>query len=118
MELGKNIARQRKLKNVKSKELAKQVGVGQPYISEIETGKKMPSIDVLKRIAVALGTTTSDLLGETRPCWNENMVRLADAAHGLSNEQVDAIIGMIKAFTYTEENDLGNYRVAEEEPFS
>lgn len=115
MELGKNVAKQRKRKNIKSQELANQVGIGQPYISEIETGKKIPSIDVLQKIAMALDTTTSELLGEIQPCLNENMLRLTDAANGLSDEQVNALIDLIKAFTYTSESTLGNYRVAEEE---
>lgn len=115
MELGKNIARYRKLKKIRAVDLAKLAGVGQPYISEIETGKKLPSLDVLRKIAKVLGTTTSELLEEVHPKLDDNMVRLVDAAQSLNTTQVDAFIEVINSFTYdASDNNTGNCRVAEE----
>jgi transcriptional regulator with XRE-family HTH domain len=45
--------------------LAKEAGVPQPTISRIEGGKMMPRGDTLQKVAKALGTTVSHLLGET-----------------------------------------------------
>jgi transcriptional regulator with XRE-family HTH domain len=44
-------------------ELAKKSGVAQGYISSLEAGeKKNPGIDVLKRLARALGVPVTELL--------------------------------------------------------
>jgi DNA-binding XRE family transcriptional regulator len=43
-------------------ELAGAAGISQPYLSEIETGKKTGSVDVLKRIASVLGVDLDDLV--------------------------------------------------------
>ncbi|CDZ29494.1 helix-turn-helix domain-containing protein [Neorhizobium galegae] len=43
-------------------ELADAAGISQPYMSEIETGKKTGSVEVLKRIAVALRVDLDDLV--------------------------------------------------------
>jgi DNA-binding XRE family transcriptional regulator len=43
-------------------ELAEAVGISQPYLSEIETGKKTGSVDVLKRIAAVLKVDLDDLV--------------------------------------------------------
>lgn len=43
-------------------ELATAAGISQPYLSEIEAGKKTGSVDVLKRIAVALKVDLDDIV--------------------------------------------------------
>lgn len=42
--------------------LAEAAGISQPYLSEIESGKKTGSVDVLKRIATALRLDLDDLV--------------------------------------------------------
>ena len=44
-------------------DLAKKAGVTQAYIAKLEAGeKKNPSLDVLKRLARALGVPVTELL--------------------------------------------------------
>lgn len=43
-------------------ELAAAAGISQPYLSEIESGKKTGSVDVLKRIAAALKVDLDDIV--------------------------------------------------------
>ncbi|RKE85725.1 helix-turn-helix transcriptional regulator [Rhizobium sp. AG855] len=43
-------------------DLAAAAGISQPYLSEIESGKKTGSVDVLKRIAVALKVDLDDIV--------------------------------------------------------
>ncbi|NKN39477.1 helix-turn-helix transcriptional regulator [Agrobacterium sp. a22-2] len=43
-------------------ELAAAAGISQPYLSEIESGKKTGSVDVLKRIATVLRVDLDDLV--------------------------------------------------------
>jgi len=54
----REIRRQRGLRQV---DLAKMVGVFQSEISEIECGKRKPSVYLAKRIAEALGVSLDDL---------------------------------------------------------
>lgn len=44
--------------------LAAKSGISQTYISELEQGKKQPTLPIIKKLAVALGATTSKLLEE------------------------------------------------------
>jgi DNA-binding XRE family transcriptional regulator len=43
-------------------DLAAAAGISQPYLSEIESGKKTGSVDVLKRIAAALKVDLDDIV--------------------------------------------------------
>ncbi|WP_339389438.1 helix-turn-helix domain-containing protein [Nitrosomonas sp. Nm33] len=44
------------------KQLAQKIGMSQPNICELESGKRKPSSDTLLRLAKALGTTTDIVL--------------------------------------------------------
>lgn len=60
--LGKRIAARRKELGLKQYQLNEKAGLSDKYISCIETGKSIPSIDVLMRICDALETTPDYLL--------------------------------------------------------
>ncbi len=64
-ELTESDSRIRSFRNYRGltiSELAAAAGISQPYLSEIETGKKTGSVDVLKRIASALNVDLDDLV--------------------------------------------------------
>ena len=48
------IREKRKEKGLSQERLAKVVQVSQPFIAEIESGRKKPSVDVLMRICAVL----------------------------------------------------------------
>ena len=48
------IREKRKEKGLSKERLAKLVQVSQPFIAEIESGRKKPSVDVLMRICAVL----------------------------------------------------------------
>jgi transcriptional regulator with XRE-family HTH domain len=52
----------RKKKDCTQVELAEMLGIDRSYLSEIETGKKDPSLRVLKAIADGFGLSLSQLL--------------------------------------------------------
>lgn len=52
----------RKYRGLTVTELAAAAGISQPHLSDIENGKKSGSVDVLKRIAVALKVDLDDLV--------------------------------------------------------
>lgn len=59
-----SIAVFRKYRGLSVSDLAAAAGISQPYLSEIEGGKKTGSVDVLKRIATALKVDLDDLVME------------------------------------------------------
>lgn len=65
MELSETDSRIRSFRTYRKmtvSELAEAAGISQPYLSEIESGKKTGSVDVLKRIATALKVDLDDLV--------------------------------------------------------
>ena len=54
MDLRTLIREKRKEKGLSQERLAKLVQVSQPFIAEIESGRKKPSVDVLMRICAVL----------------------------------------------------------------
>lgn len=54
----------RKYRGMTISALARAAGISQPYLSEIEKGRKTGSVDVLKRIATALRVDLDDLVVE------------------------------------------------------
>ena len=65
--IGERIQRARKVAELSLNALAEASGVSKGYISQLENGGAVnPSIDTLKKIAVALGLTPQDLLEEPK----------------------------------------------------
>lgn len=60
--LGRVVAMQRLARGWKRKDYARVVGISYPYLSEIETGVKEPSLAVLRQLAVPLGVPPSLLM--------------------------------------------------------
>ena len=58
------IREKRKEKGLSQERLAKLVQVSQPFIAEIESGRKKPSVDVLMRICAVLDVS---LFGNGEP---------------------------------------------------
>lgn len=96
MELGTNMEKARKAKGMTTVELAAAAGVKPQFISQIENSKRSPSLKILQKLASALGTTTSELLGEVPERLTPEMKRLINAAEGLSSQQVDAVISVVR----------------------
>jgi transcriptional regulator with XRE-family HTH domain len=61
-ELGKRIRRLRKARERTLDSLAQEVGLTKGYLSKVETGRQMPPLATLSKVARALGTDLSSLL--------------------------------------------------------
>jgi DNA-binding XRE family transcriptional regulator len=58
------LKQRREEKGMTQAALAEKVGVGQTYIAKLESGdKKNPTLDLLKKLAKALGVPVTELLG-------------------------------------------------------
>lgn len=59
--IGKRISHTRRKQGMTSEKLAYENGISKGYMSDIENGKKIPSIRMLDQIATALGVDIKDL---------------------------------------------------------
>ena len=73
--LGPTLRQRRKAAGMTMQELADRCGLSQPFLSQIENSRAMPSLFALHRVAQALGTTTVGLLD---PAYSEVTVVRAD----------------------------------------
>nr|WP_305959604.1 helix-turn-helix transcriptional regulator [Aurantiacibacter sp. 219JJ12-13]MDP5263020.1 helix-turn-helix transcriptional regulator [Aurantiacibacter sp. 219JJ12-13] len=60
--LGKNVARLRKERGESQEAFADHAGIHRTYISDIERGARNPTIEVVAKIAKALGVRPGELL--------------------------------------------------------
>jgi len=63
-EIGKRIKALRNEKRITLESLAVQTGFTKGYLSKVEKSEKAPPVSTIGKIAQALGTTISALLGE------------------------------------------------------
>jgi transcriptional regulator with XRE-family HTH domain len=62
--LGDGIRKYRKLVGLTQEKLAERVGINPVYMGQIERGFRVPTVDVLLRIARALKVRLRDICGE------------------------------------------------------
>ncbi|OGS20838.1 MAG: hypothetical protein A2252_00285 [Elusimicrobia bacterium RIFOXYA2_FULL_39_19] len=76
--LGINIKRYRETKSITLRTLAKSLDISPSFLSQIETGKAVPSLDTLKKISDSLSTTIGNLIGEDQKENASPLLRLED----------------------------------------
>ncbi|MCZ7451009.1 helix-turn-helix transcriptional regulator [Agrobacterium rhizogenes] len=62
--VGRNIVKIRNERNVSQEELAFRANIDRSYLSQIETGKRNPSLRLLAKIADSLGVKVARFLTE------------------------------------------------------
>lgn len=90
-------------------ELAKHIGVCDSSISAYETGRCLPSLDVMFRLSCVLGTSVADLLGE--PSTTKSEISLAEAIQAIidHNAQIPAMRALTESLAAT----IAQYKVRE-----
>ncbi len=61
-KLGENLKKLRVKKDISQIELARILSVDRSFVSNVENGKNNPTLSTLRKIASALGVSTSELL--------------------------------------------------------
>ena len=64
MDIGFNIRKARVIARLSQEELAKQAGINRTYLSQLENGHSSPTLDILEKIARALGMRPTELLAD------------------------------------------------------
>lgn len=67
LTIGKAIRLVREAKGMRASQLAQRVGISNPFLSLIEQGRRQPSLDVVDRLARALGVPTESLILLAKP---------------------------------------------------
>ena len=64
IQLGENVRRCRNAVGLSQEQLALRIGLGQGYISQIESGQHNPTLETIAELASALGTSVENLFRE------------------------------------------------------
>jgi transcriptional regulator with XRE-family HTH domain len=64
MDVGRKVRQFRRMQDLSQDDLAARVGASRVTLSRFETGARMPSIEMLEKLADALGVKVTDLLAE------------------------------------------------------
>jgi transcriptional regulator with XRE-family HTH domain len=103
LDLGRRLARLRRLRGLTQIELADQLGVVQPIISDFERGKLRPNPQLLAKLAVALHISADELLGiaprqHNGEVLSRRFLRRLKAVEGLPKRDQEALLRTIDAF--------------------
>lgn len=101
--LGDFLREQRLASRLSLRQLAEQVGVSNPYLSQIERGLRRPSAEVLQQIAKALRISAEQLYiragivsPEAHPGISVELAILADT--GLAERQKQSLLDVYSSF--------------------
>ena len=86
--IGKRIADQRKRLGLKQSEVEEKADIGYKYLSSIERGFSIPSIEVIMRLAVALDTTPDQFLVGSAQYEDDHWKSVAEQLRGMREPQL------------------------------
>ena len=90
---GEGLKEKREEKGLNQGELGDKAGVSQSYVSQIEKGEKIPSIDALKSFAKVLKIPEGDLINEAM----SEQAQLIRAIKGLTPKKVVAVLKFVES---------------------
>ncbi len=97
--LGAAVAAHRRARKLTQERLAELVGVSTEWISQVERGVGLPSLEMLARIAEPLGVRGSELVAATEDAGQgrSSTQRLLAVARELPDASVEVLIATAKA---------------------
>ena len=102
-EIGRRIARRRKQLGLKQAAVEELADLGDKYLSSIETGKSIPSTEVIMRLALALDTTPDEFLVGTARHGDAAWRDAAEELRTLTPGQLDLVRSFLR---WAAEQDL------------
>ena len=113
-ELGRFVREQRRLAELSLRKLAELSGVSNPYLSQIERGLRVPSAEVLRQLAPALGVPIEALYARAGlldgPVVTVDLVALIRRDPGLTEPQKRTLVHVYEAFRAGGDPDQGVVR--------
>jgi transcriptional regulator with XRE-family HTH domain len=99
MDISLRIKQLRKAAGLNVSQLAEAAGLSQSYLSEIEHGKKKPTVDTILKLCSALNLSLADLFSDQPATPVPPHLRpLVEAARDLTPEQVELLLPIIREF--------------------
>ena len=83
--------------SLSQRQLARSVGVTAAYISRIEHGERLPTLQLLEKIADALGVDLAWLRGQRRTGNRKNRRPISPAAIEADLKEIEAALKRIRA---------------------
>lgn len=92
---GRNVRNARAVRKWTQETFAERAGISFEYVGMLERGERLPSLDMLIRVAQALGTSVADLLGKPdAEAWEEEVLTLL---RSMSTGSREMVVTMIRA---------------------
>jgi transcriptional regulator with XRE-family HTH domain len=109
MDVGRKVRQLRRVQDLSQDDLAARVGVSRNTISRFETGTRLPSIEMLEKLATELGVKVTDLLADeptlpkasAPPSYTVEEERREDSGAKLASKAPETIRGFLRARTGT-----------------
>ena len=79
-------------------ELAEAAGISVDALNRIESGERVPTLNTVVLLSVALGTTVAELLDEPTPRHSAATIRLVKIAEGENTRVRKAILDVVQRF--------------------
>lgn len=99
ISMGKRIREARIRKGYTQLTLAEKAGIGEMYISEIERGKKMPSMNLFVKIISALDISADYVLRDEIPTGKDFIYEeVAELLDGLTPKQRRGAVDILDAY--------------------
>jgi len=92
--IGRRIANARKVYQMTQAELSEKIDISEKYLSRIECGKQLPSIEIVAKICEVLHISVDELLAQSN-IYNKNK-GVQNEVGNLSKYDQDQIIEIIK----------------------
>lgn len=110
--LGDRIRTLRRQRGLTSVQLARAASISQPFVTEIELGKKSPSFSTLERIAQALEVSLADLLDSERGSSRRvPIINRASCGVWLDQTDLDFPVGVSERYLVTDVDDPNAFYV-------
>ena len=96
MDIGERIRQIRKSKGLSIYKLSQETGISQNHISNLELGRRKPSVETLKRLIVPLGITMSELFNESNEVsiLSENERELIENYRTLPDNKAEGLLNL------------------------
>ncbi len=94
-EIGRRIARRRRMLDITQEMLAEWAEISPQYVSNIERAKSIPSTEVIMRLAEILNTTPDEFLVGTARFEDQRWRTISERLRGMSDGQLDMIENFI-----------------------
>jgi transcriptional regulator with XRE-family HTH domain len=102
-QLGARIAGLRHTRKYTQESLAERADIAASYVAHLETGSKRPSLEVISRLAGALGVPMWRLIADDRltgdeKAWDASSRALAAEVRGLPAAEIDLLVAIARRF--------------------